>query len=51
MFTNLRAEDTLTFRVTYGKKRGCFKAQNDRFEEFRLASKDIADKFKQPGGE
>jgi len=47
MFMNLRADDTLTFRVAYGKRRGCFKARSDRFEEFRLAPKDIADNFKQ----
>jgi len=49
MFTNLPADDTLTFRVAYGRRRGCFKARKDKFEEFRLAPKDIADKFKQPG--
>jgi len=51
MFMNLRADDTLTFRVAYDKRRCCFKARNERIEEFRLAPKDIADKLKQSQSE
>ncbi len=44
------SNDALILRVAFGKRKGCFKARNDRLEEFQLAVKDVADKFRNSEG-